>query len=300
MSGFEVRPARRDELLDVQDAQLEALSDMHRRHGLPPLLTPPPATLSPGMLHLFENHGGGGFFVAVAEGRVVALMTGILREGNWFLSNFWCRPGWQGKGVGHALREAMRPIVAAADVSSVYASYDPPAVSTYQRLGMWARAPIFRFVLPEGRRLQQPASPWAGAVRQPAALSEPDLAVMGDLDRAVRGCRRDVDHAYIASQPGTRAYLFEREGRLSAYAYTWSSGMVGPVAAAHPADLPTVLQTALASMEAQPFLRVPGENRTAVQWCFDQGFRVTEHALFFSNRPYGQFDRYIITSPGLL
>jgi hypothetical protein len=39
---------------------------------------------------------------------------------------------------------------------------------------------------------------------------------------------------------------------------------------------------------------------TAVQWCFAQGFRLTEHALFFATRPFGQFDRYIITNPGLL
>lgn len=299
MSAFEVRPARIEELLDAQDAQFEALADMHRRHGLP-LPPGPPAVLSPGFTHLFEHHGGGGFLVAVAGGRVVGLMTAIAREGNWFLSNFWCRPGWQGKGVGHALREAMRPIVEAAEVASVYASYDPPAVSTYQRLGMWARAPFFRFALPEGRRVAAPASPWPGELRQPTQWSEADLAGLGELDRAIRGCRRDMDHRYIISQPGNRAYLFQREGRAAAYAYTWASGMVGPVAAADPADLPLVLQTAMANLEAPPALRVPGENVTAVQWCFDRGFRIMEHALFFSSRPFGQFDRYIITSPGLL
>lgn len=142
--------------------------------------------------------------------------------------------------------------------------------------------------------------PWAGEVRQPTEWSEADLAAIGELDRAVRGCRRDVDHRYIIRQPGNRAFLFEREGRPAAYAYTWSNGTVGPVAAADPADLPTVLHTALAGLEVQPFLRVPGENVTAVRWCFDQGFRIAEHALFFSTRPFGQFDRYIITSPGLL
>ncbi|MFZ5827342.1 MAG: GNAT family N-acetyltransferase [Bacillota bacterium] len=297
MDQFQVRPVRREELADVQDAQFEALSDMHRRHGLP--LPPAPTALSPLLVHLFEHHGGGGFFVAEAEGRVVALMIGLLREGNWFLSSFWCRPAWQGKGVGAALREAMRPVVAAADVACVYASYDPPAMSTYQKLGMWARAPFFRFALPDGLRVA-PGPAWGGAVRQIDALSAADLEAVGSLDRAVRGCRRDLDHQFILAQPGTRLLLFERKDRLAAYAWTWKGGRIGPAAAADPADMPAVLATAASGSEAQPVLQVPGDNVAAVSWCLDQGFRITDHALFFSNKPFGQFDRYIITNPGLL
>ncbi|MFZ5814911.1 MAG: GNAT family N-acetyltransferase [Bacillota bacterium] len=298
MAEFEVRPARFEDLPDAADAQYEALVDMHRRHGLPSPAAPP-SGLAPGWVHLFESHGGGGFYVAEAGGRIIAVMVGILREGNWFLANFWCRPQWQGKGVGAALREAMRPHLEAAEVASVYASYDPPAMTTYQRLGMWARAPFFAFTLPEGRRIAG-TTPWPGVVREPSGLSEQDLAAVGELDRAVRGCRRDLDQRHIAGRPGVRSYLFEREGRLLAYAHAWPTGVIGPVAAADPADLPAVLERAAAGLEGPISLRVPGENVTAVQWCLSRGFRLREHALFFSSRPFGQFDRYIITGPSLL
>lgn len=297
MADIKIRSATQQDLKAVQDVQFAAMSDMHHRHGLPE--STPPAVIPPVWEHLLRHHGGGQFLVAEVGGEIAGLMVGILREGNWFLSNFWCRPGSQGQGVGAALREAMRPVMESAAVASVYASYDTPAMATYQRLGMWARAPFFLFALPEGQRVEG-GPDWEGELFWTEQPSPDDLAAVGQLDRTVRGCRRDVDQRFWAAQPGNRLFLFRRDTSLSAYAWVTGQGRIGPVVAADPADLPAVLSTAAHAVDGQPFLQVPGENVTAIQWCFQHGFRLKEHALFFANRPFGQFDRYVIASPGLL
>lgn len=296
-SEFRIRPAESADLPGAQAAFFAALSDLMQRHGFPPV--EPPADLLPAFPHVLAHHGGGGFWVAEAADGIIAFANGILREGNWFLSGFWCLPRWQGRGVGKSLYQRMAETVSRAKAASVYASYDPPAMATYLRLGLAPRPPIFKFQLHPSRPLP-PRPAWDGEVEEMSVPGARHLAELGDLDRPVRGCRRDVDHQYLASFPEARLRLYRRDGQPAAYAWVLADGRIGPVACADVADVVPVLHAAVALgaevAGERAFLQVPGDNIAAIQWCMAHGMRVTGHTLFFSAPAFGQLDRYVIAN----
>lgn len=302
MPEFQVRPATAADLPQVQEVKHRAAADMLRRHGLTP--RPAPTEADPHLLHLLQHHEGGGFWVAESGGQVIGYYAAILREGTWFLSAYWTLPEWQGQGVGRALARPMATAMGQARAAGVYASYDPPAMHTYLRLGMRPQPPFFRFTVPAATPLP-PAPPWAGDVQRVPDLTPEVLAALGELDRQVRGCRRDVDHRFLRSFPDGELTLFTREGRVMAYAWVFgSSGRIGPVAWRDPGDLAPVLHTAVLRGQVlageRATLSIPGSNTGAIDWCLARGLRLTDHRLFFASAGFGHMDRYVLAGPALL
>ncbi len=58
--------------------------------------------------------------------------------------------------------------------------------------------------------------------------------------------------------------------------------------------------TPVPESEHEVFLSVPGSNMTALSWLLDRGFRIETSGILMTSEPFGLFDRYVVSGPGLL
>ena len=221
----------------------------------------------------------------------------ILRDGVRELTEFFVRPEVQARGIGRGLLERTFPS-AGARHRAIVATVDTRAIARYLRAGLAARASMAGFV----------AAPRSIAVppdlsREPIGPEPPPetLGSLGDVDRAVLGFRRDVDHRWLASQrPG---WLYRRGGAVVAYGYHPARPLWGgPFAALDPSDLPVLLAdaetaAAAAGHDAVSF-DLPLVARPAIDHLLGRGLRVDPFVmLFFTDGPVDGLDRYCLTSP---
>jgi hypothetical protein len=106
------------------------------------------------------------------------------------------------------------------------------------------------------------------------------------------------------SQPDSTCYLFEDAGVPNGYAYVWSSGRVGPLAAVSSESFAGVMRAALVlaarSATQGVSLLLAGSNEPALAWALAQGMRITRPLLLMATKPFGRLDAYGFHSPGLL
>ena len=107
-------------------------------------------------------------------------------------------------------------------------------------------------------------------------------------------------HWLLAQRQG---HLYRRADRYVGFSFLGSDG-AGPMAAVDPSDLPAVLlhvedvarSIGLGRLE----LQVPAPNEVGVRHLLSRGFRFDRWINFLmSDRPFGDFDRFIPFSPPL-
>lgn len=118
------------------------------------------------------------------------------------------------------------------------------------------------------------------------------------------GIDRTRHHEFFLSQPEATCYLFEHTGRPNGYAYVWSSGRVGPLAAISPGSFEGVMRTALVLAARPPTQRVSlllaGSNAPALAWALRQRMRIKLPLLLMATKPFGRLETYGFHSPALL
>lgn len=256
-------------------------------------------------LQLLFDESPDNVWVAVEDQQVVGMASCAIRERQWLLHNFFLLPHAQGRGIGRRLLEAIHQVGVAAgcDIFSLHATEDPKALTRYLSLGLVPQQPT---ILLECRAPAFPAIPWDdGLIAQPIdPADEVMMATIGDLDKAVRGCRRpqDLQHWLMTSAQGQ--FLTQHESSIPAgyflVANEGSLGRIGPVVALDTGRVATIVTRALALAAelTQPKLpwriEVPAANTAALPPLFAAGFRPSRLETFFSSVPIGRFDRYVL------
>jgi len=231
------------------------------------------------------------WWVAEHDGVIVGYARSTLRDGIRQLTEFFVRPDVQSAGVGRGLLERVFPPEGARG-RLLLATQDPRALARYLKAGMLARFPVYHFGRP--RR----DTPYSGDL-EPAAISADQygLALLASIDREVLGFRRDADHTWLLSN--RKGFVYLRNGSPVGYGYV---GLYqGPFAALDPAAIGTMLAHAESVAEVEEFgIEAPLINRSALQYLFEQGFRMDPFVNFFlSDVELGKFDRYVVTTPSL-
>ena len=245
--------------------------------------------------HLATTHDRWWFAEDEATGEAIGYARSILRDGVRELTEFFVLPAAQGQGVGRGLLERAFPADGARH-RAIVATIDPRAIMRYLQTGLDGRVPM-AYVEAAPRPIHLDTD----LVRRRMDPDAPPLDAIAAIDRVVVGFRRDVDHAWLASdRPG---WLYERDGAIVAYAYhalepSWG----GPLAALDAADLPVLLADAEthAAETEQPTVAfdLAMTARTAFDYLLPRGFRVDPFVmLFFTDGPTDGLDRYVLTSP---
>jgi GNAT superfamily N-acetyltransferase len=232
------------------------------------------------------------FWVAVEDEQIVGYARSILRDGLMDLTEFFVMPGRQAAGIGRELLARAFPAETAAQ-RVIIATNEVRALARYLKTGVYARFPIYNFSRPP-RMVDLPPGLTASPLRDAAE----DIEALRQVDQAVLGHTRDLDHLWwMRQRPG---YLYWREGTLVGYGYSSLDG--GPFALVDDVLYPAVLAHAEREAAAQGVerfhLEVPLINHAAVDYLLAQGYEMNSFlALFMSSEPFGRFENYIFPSP---
>jgi GNAT superfamily N-acetyltransferase len=271
-------------------------TDLGRRHGTPLEGSADDWWAGIEAVHQFLAGHAAEWWVAEApdDGTLLGYARSIERGGLFELTELFVRPGSQSQGLGRQLIERTFP-AARGEVRSIIATTDVRATARYYAAGTTARFPYFTLT---GTPRADAAG---GGVTVEAIETDPAaLSVVTDIERAVLGYPRGPEE--LRWLAGTRTgYLFERAGRPIGFAFVSKDG-AGPIAALDPLDMPTMLGhvesfSARAGSEKLE-LETPGVNVDAMRHLLQRGFRIDPWInLLMSDRPFGQFDRFIGFSP---
>lgn len=294
---IEYRPGTDDLSFAVFKIFAQATADLTRRFGYS---TDEPGELDPGDAQwklrrpLFEHlaRTAEHFWLAYEDGQPVGYARSVLRDRLLDLTEFFVLPRMQSSGVGRELLRRTFPRDEAR-YRAIIATSDLRALARYLKAGVYARFPIYNFSRTP-RLLDIPL----GLEARPVTNRPEDLQAMDELDRAVAGHARPLDHLFWLSE--RPAFLYLRNGLAVGYGYAHRDS--GPFALLDARDYPAVL--AHAEREAAAFgvdrlhLEVPLINAAAVDWLLENGYKMDPFsALFMSNQSFGQFENYIFPSP---
>jgi GNAT superfamily N-acetyltransferase len=232
------------------------------------------------------------FWIAERAGQPFAYARSVLRDGMRELTEFFVLPTAQSGGVGRELLARAFAEEGAA-YRSVVATIDVRALARYMKAGLTPRFPIFYFtIVPTAVPVP------AGLTAEPIDPVAAPLAMLAQIDRAVLGHHRSVDHAWLVGE--RQGFMFHRSGELVGYGYVGQSS--GPFALLDPADTPAVLAHAECIAAERGYVQfgldVPAVNRAAITYLQARGYRIDPFfTLYLSDEPLGAFDHYICTTP---
>ncbi len=314
------RTAREHEADAASQIVTAALDDLAARLHLPPLQVPEEHA-APVLRHLIKTDGAR-FWVALDGPRPVAFGSGWVRGPLSYCGGLFVLPEWQGRGVGRRLFElALADLPAAGGMCALTSNAaNPISNRLYARHAIYPMFALLTMTGPLDALAIQPSGSSAAAPRarsrqsprnglQAEPLADTHLEALKAIDAAVLGIDRTVDHRWYLGAAG-RGWLFRRGQRLAGYAYlggdrTQGAGAIGPVAAVRAHDQTAMLRLALAELASRGAQRatviVPGPNVTAQRLLWDAGFSFSgASGLLCMSRPFGRFDRYLVSGEALM
>jgi hypothetical protein len=243
-------------------------------------------------LYAHLAHTAEHFWLAERDGELIGFARSIQRDGHRELTEFFVRPGEQSGGLGGELLARVFPGDGATH-RTIIASTDIRAQALYLKTGVYPRFPIYYFW-----RTPEAVTVAADLTFEPLVASPENSALLGELDQAIIGYRREVDHAWLLND--RQGYFYFRGIQPVGYGYVGQRN--GPFALLNARDFPAVLAHAESQAAAHGRdhfgLEVPMVNKVAVDYLLGRGYRLDSFfAQFMSDAPFGQLENYIVTSP---
>lgn len=232
------------------------------------------------------------FWIAEDDARPIGYARSILRDNVFELTEFFVLPDAQSGGVGGELLKRAFPqkgtkhrvIIATTDVRAQVRYLKAGVVPRFPEM-YWSREPENVTVKTDLELVR--------------VINTPEtLTTLAEIDRAILGHTRDVDHAFLLDT--REGYLYKRGDTVVGYGYLATG--CGPMALLDPADFEAVLGHA----EAQAFANgrkevgfdIPQINRAAIDYFLAHKYKLDSFVAFFmSDAPFGKFENYVLTSP---
>lgn len=270
-----IRPGTLQDSADQIAVFMHAVQHLAYRIGVEREYTPPSAAdlaaaqadYGPLMTHLAATADQ--WWVAEQAGAMVGYARSIVRDDVRTLTEFFVRPDAQATGVGKTLLGRAFP---AGEMRRrfIVSTLDLAAQSLYVRAGVHHICPVYTFL-----RKPAPVAPPDGFTFTPITGDPDALAALDELDRAVLGYTRRVDHYWLATQ--RRGFVAHRDDRPVGYGYV--AQLSGPFLATAAATLPALLaygeQVAHTLDLAEFGVDIPMHNHTAVDYLLGRGYRLS-------------------------
>jgi GNAT superfamily N-acetyltransferase len=296
-SSFGVRPATPDDKRASFDVFIPAVRELSARLGAP---------WDPDVEQVWNAQTAFLDFLAqqaaewwVAEdgesGKVVGYARSLERGGLFELSEFFVLPDNQSAGIGRALLDKAFP-AGRGEVRAIIATTDVRAQARYYQAGTVARFPIAGLTGKPGAAAGAPLNNGL----EPARASADDIGALSALERSVLEFDRGEEFGWLLDN--REGYLYRQGGEVVGSAFLGPRGAIGPVAATQPDHLPSILdhvERRAAELEIEEVaLEVPMVNEVAMRHLLGRQFKMDTFLTFLnSNRPFGQFDRFMGFSP---
>jgi GNAT superfamily N-acetyltransferase len=295
---FEIRRATADDSRRAFDVFIASARDLTARKNVPWDVEPEAQWAK--MRYLFDHLAAHAAEWWIAEdpasGDAIGYARSVARGGLFELAEFFVHPDRQSAGVGAALLDRAFP-PDRGDVRAIIATTDLRAQARYYRSGCAARFPIAGLL---GSPRPTELDPGVAAERvQPDG---PELEEIRRIEVEVLEFERGDELRWLAEL--RECYLYRRGGRPIGFAFV-SPSSTGPIAALEATDQVAILahvEARAAELSVKELsLELPMVNEIAIRHLLDREFRIDPFYTFLmSNRPFGQFDRYIGFSPPFL
>jgi GNAT superfamily N-acetyltransferase len=292
-----IRRARLEDAEACHDVLWASVTDFGKRNGTPLEGTAADWWAKSEPLQRFLAAHAAEWWVAEEpeSGALIGFGRSIERGGLFELTEFFVLPTNQSRGLGRTLIDRAFP-AGRGDIRSIIATTDVRALSRYYSAGTVARFPILTLGGTPGR-----AEPARDLVpRRLEAESAEDLQMVRDIEATILEYGRGEPE--IRWLLGDReGYVYLRHGQPVGFAFVGIGGC-GPIAALETGLLPDILAhvedraaaLGLTTLE----LQLPGPNEIAARHLLSRGFRIDPWVnLLMSNRPFGQFDRFLGFGP---
>lgn len=233
------------------------------------------------------------YWIAEENGKAVGYARSIVRGNMRELTEFFVLPENQTAGVGRGLLERAFP----QDDSKhrvIVATSDFRALARYLKSGVY----------PYVTEMYVERKPELVHVDSDLEFTLMDsfegaLQTTGEIDQAILGHRRDVDHAWLMKE--RTGYFYRRNGQIVGYGYIHKE-FYGPFAVLNDQDFPAIL--AHAESQAHELgsewigFELPFINRVATNYLMKRGYRLEGFfGSVMSDQPFGKFENYLLTSP---
>jgi GNAT superfamily N-acetyltransferase len=241
--------------------------------------------------HLFETADQ--YWIAEEDGKAVGYARSILRGDARELTEFFVLPENQTAGVGRELLARAFPLDGAKH-RFIIATSDFRALARYLKSGVY---PYVTEMYVE--RVPEPVHVDSDLEFRLMDSPERALQAAGEIDEAILGHRRDVDHAWLMKE--RTCYFYRRQGRVVGYGYIHKD-FYGPFAVLNDQDFPAILahaETRASELGSEWIgLELPFINRVATDYLMKRGYRLEGFfGSIMSDRPFGKFENYLLTSP---
>jgi len=233
------------------------------------------------------------FWIAEEDGKPIGYARSIVRGDLRELTEYFVLPGYQTAGVGKGLLERAFPSHGATH-RAIIATSDFRALARYLKSGVYPYVTeLYVERVPERVRVDSDLE------FVPMDSSEGALQTTGEIDAAILGHRRDVDHAWLMKE--RTGYFYRRAGKVVGYGYIHKD-FYGPFAAQNDKDFPVILAhaetQALELGSDRVGFELPLINRVATDYLMRRGYRLEGFfGSVMSDQPFGKFENYILTSP---
>lgn len=295
--SFRVRRATPDDKRASFDVFIPAVRELSARLGAP--WDPDPDevfTNQSAFLDFLAEHAAE-WWVAEDEdsGKVLGYARSVERGGLFELAEFFVLPDNQSAGIGRALLDKAFP-AGRGEVRAIIATTDVRAQARYYQAGTVARFPIAGMTAKPGAAAGAPLNDGLEPVRATAD----DIGALSALERTVLEFDRGDEFRWLLDN--REAYLYRQGGEVVGSTFLGPRGAIGPTAATQPEHLPSILdhiERRAAELEIEEVaLEVPMVNEAAMRHLLARGFKMDTFLTFLnSNRPFGQFDRFMGFSP---
>jgi GNAT superfamily N-acetyltransferase len=298
------RPGGTGDLVATHALVFDAVADLARRMGLESgdtTSTPEERAESlenwrPLLDHLAATSDQ--FWVAERGGELIGYARSILRDGVRELTEFFVSPKAQSQGVGRELLSRAMP--AGASRTYIISTIDLRALVRYQKLGIYQICAIFTFSQ-KPAQLTPPQSPPHDNLTFVPLTSE-QIPTLAELDKALHGHRRDIDHLWLMAH--RTGFLLQREERAVGYGYV-GTPYSGPFVLLEEDDFPAALAHAEGIAIDQGFKEVafdlPMLNRSAIQYLLARGYQMSPFFCFYMcNEPLPHVGKTIVTAPMIM
>jgi hypothetical protein len=294
--GITIRPATPEDTDGCHRVMWHAITDLGMRQGMPTDGTAEDWWPSSEPQFRYLSRAAAEWWVAEDPGSrsLLGYARSIERGGLFELTEFFVLPAQQVRGVGRALLERAFPR-GRGEVRSIIATTDVRALARYYGADTAARFPLLT--------VGGAPSDARGSGRLEVAPLQENAAALADVaavERAVLGYGRgEAELRWLLEH--REGYLYRRGGRSVGFAFVGHGGS-GPIAALDADDLPEQLLHVEARAHALGVkslsFQVPGPNAVAARHLMGRGFRLDPWVnVLMSNRPFGQFDRFIGFGP---
>jgi GNAT superfamily N-acetyltransferase len=295
------RPARPEDLEPGLRVVQQAFNELRGRNGLRPV-----ALREPTFQRFAYAEDPTGLWVAEREGTVIGFAFSWMRQRFWYLAQLFIRPDIQASGIGQALMSRTLEQAArngAENRALITLGYNLASTGLYIRNGLYPREPLYRLVAPAGLLAGRLIAD-TDTVATPLGPFPGEHAWLDAVEEAVIGFRRETQHRFMQSTPGMRALRVDAGGRPAGYAYVSAECHIGPLLAVPEADEARVvlaaIRAALVGAPKQVSLIVPGRAERILAALSPLGFRIEESMLMMAARSFGDWARYLPSSPGVM